>query len=171
MLFRRFAVAIALLTAAVFSQAPEFVQQYAQRLGGAIDELAAAVARFDQESANQSLSRQQGIDRLAANPDPLAQDRGHDMAATVARLDRLQRQREALGNAGPVARYVVMLDSLDGQVAAGTYRDFAPALPVTLAGLLAAATGFAGSWLILHGAAQPFRRRRWRARGTDLREA
>jgi hypothetical protein len=171
MLFRRFAVAIALLVAGLFSQAPEFVQQYAQRLGGAIDELRAAVARFDQEAANQSLSRQQGIARLEANADPLAQNQGHDMEGTVARLDRLERQREALAVAGPVSRYVVVLDGFDRQVAAGTYRDFAPALPVTTAGLLAAVFGFVMSWLLMHGVVQPFRRRQWRRGVTDLREA
>ena len=93
------------------------------------------------------------------------------MAATVARRDRLQRQREALANAGPVARYFVVLDEMDGSVAAGAYRDFSPALPVTLAGAVAAATGFVGAWLLMHGVAQPFRRRRWRSRATDLREA
>ncbi|MBV9433737.1 MAG: DUF2937 family protein, partial [Hyphomicrobiales bacterium] len=39
-MFRRtLSLAIALLAALAFSQLPEFTQQYAQRLGGAIDEL------------------------------------------------------------------------------------------------------------------------------------
>ena len=36
---RRLGLAIGLLVAAVASQAPEFAQQYRQRLGGAIDEI------------------------------------------------------------------------------------------------------------------------------------
>ena len=40
MLFRRLAAGVALLVAALASQLPEFTQQYSQRLGGAIDELA-----------------------------------------------------------------------------------------------------------------------------------
>jgi hypothetical protein len=40
-------VAISLVFAALFGQAPEFAQQYAQRLGGAIDELDRIERHFD----------------------------------------------------------------------------------------------------------------------------
>ena len=114
MLFRRLAVAIALIVAGLASQAPEFVQQYGQRLGGAIDELRSIVARFDQEATNQSLTRDQGIARLESNPDPLAQGRGRDMQGTVARLASLERQRDAFAVAGPLSRYTVFAEDFDG---------------------------------------------------------
>ncbi|MDX7951873.1 DUF2937 family protein [Lichenihabitans sp. Uapishka_5] len=160
MLFRRMAVAIALLVAGLASQAPEFVQQYGQRLGGAIDELQAIVARFDQEASNQALSRQQGIARLENNADPLAQARGRDLDATAARLASLQRQREAFAVAGPLSRYTVFAEDFDRQVAAGTYAAFAPAVPVTLGGLIAAAVGFLLGWGGMHLLAWPMRHRR-----------
>jgi hypothetical protein len=159
MLFRRFALAVALLAAALASQCPEFVQQYTQRLGGAIDELRAIVARFDQEASTRSLSRADAIARLESNPDPLAEDRGRDMEATVARLDRLERQRDGFAAAGPLSRYAVFLENFDRQTAAGTYADFSPAIPATLGGLVAAIVGFVLGLLGLHGAALPFRRR------------
>jgi hypothetical protein len=43
-------VAISVVFAALFGQAPEFAQQYAQRLGGAIDELDRIVRHFDEDS-------------------------------------------------------------------------------------------------------------------------
>ncbi len=160
MLFRRLAVAIALIVAGLASQAPEFVQQYGQRLGGAIDELRSIVAPFDQEATNQSLTRDQGIARLESNPDPLAQGRGRDMQGTVARLASLERQREAFAVAGPLSRYTVFAEDFDGPVAAGTYADFSPALPVTIAGLVAAVIGFGLGWIGTHLVAWPVRHRR-----------
>lgn len=171
MLFRRFAVAVALLVAALASQMPEFIQQYSQRLGGAIDELRAIVARFDQEATNQSLSRADAIARLEANPDALAEGRGHDMAATAARLERLERQQDAFATAGPVSRYAVFAEDYDQRIAAGTYASFAPAVPVTTGGLVAGAIGFAMGWLGTHGVAMPFRRRHRRPGEHDVAAA
>lgn len=165
MLFRRFAVAVALLIAGLFSQAPEFVQQYSQRLGGAIDELQDVVARFDQDAANQSLSRQQGIARLEANPDALVQARGRDVETSAARLARLERQREAFSVSGPLSRYTVFVEDFDRRVAAGTYAAFSPAVPVTVAGLGAAAIGFALGWVGVRLLAWPMRRHRRLASG------
>ena len=169
MLFRRFAVAIALLVAALASQAPEFVQQYSQRLGGAIDELTAIVARFDQEAATQGLSRPQGIARLEGNADPLAQGRGRDMEATASRLASLERQREAFAVAGPLSRYTVFAEDFDPQVARGTYATFAPAVPVTVPGLTAAVIGFALGWAGIHVLAWPARRWRYRTETAAVR--
>ncbi len=159
MLFRRVAFAVALLVAGLASQIPEFVQQYSQRLGGAIDELQDIVARFDQEAANQSLSRTQGIARLEANPDPLAQSRGRDMEGTAARLAALQRQRDAFAVAGPLSRYTVFAEDFDPRVAAGAYGTFEPAVPITQAGLIAAVIGFVLGWVATRVLTWPLRRR------------
>lgn len=171
MLFRRFAVAVALLVAALASQAPEFVQQYSQRLGGAIDELNGIVARFDQDVAAEGLSRPQGIARLEANADPLAQGRGRDMDATASRLASLERQRDAFAVAGPLSRYTVFAEDFDPQVARGTYAGFAPAVPVTVAGLTAAVIGFAVGWTGMHLLAWPVRHRRRRYGSAERRGA
>jgi Protein of unknown function (DUF2937) len=45
-----FVFGIALLSALLFSQAPEFTQQYFQRLGGVVDELDSIVRHFDEDS-------------------------------------------------------------------------------------------------------------------------
>ena len=49
MLARRLALAIAVLAGLIGSQAPEFAQQYRQRLGGALEELNRIVSEFDAE--------------------------------------------------------------------------------------------------------------------------
>lgn len=159
MLFRRFAFAVGLLVAFLASQLPEFTQQYRQRLGGAIDELSAEVTRFDGDAAAQSLTREQGIARLEGNGDALAQARGQSMAATVERRDRLDRQRTALGTAGPVSQYAVLADGFDAGIARQTLSDFQPAVPATTAGFIAAVIGFFLGWLITHIVAVPVRMR------------
>lgn len=48
-LVRRVLVFLIIASSAVlFSQAPEFAQQYRQRLGGAIDELTTSIQSFDE---------------------------------------------------------------------------------------------------------------------------
>src|SRR5258708_3513030 len=48
MFFRAVAFVVALMTGMTLSQVPEFAQQYRQRLGGAIDELALIITHFDE---------------------------------------------------------------------------------------------------------------------------
>lgn len=160
MTFRRFALAVGLVFAVLLSQLPEFTQQYRQRLGGAVDEMTAAIAQFDQEASAQSLNRDQGIARLEANSDTLAQQRGESVAATVERRDRLDRQREALATAGPVSQYAVLADGLDRGIARQAFGDYQPAIPTTTGGFVAAGVGLLVGWLLTHLVALPVRRRR-----------
>ena len=160
MLARRLAVAVGLMLALVASQLPEFVQQYRQRLGGALDELKAVVAGFDADAAHQSLTRDQGVARLRDNADPLARARGDDIVGDVARIARLERQRDDFARSGPLSQYAVLFAGLDPGLARGAYADYQPAVPVTTAGLVSGGTGLAAGWLLTHAVAWPFRRRR-----------
>ena len=159
MLFRRFALGISLLMAALVSQLPEFTQQYRQRLGGAVDELTAMLSQFDSELAGQSLTRQQGIAHLAGNSDPIVQGRGAAIETAASRADRLTRQRESFSTAGPISQYAVLAERLDLGIGRRTIADFQPALPITTAGLVAALVGFALGWVLVRLLAFPFRRR------------
>ena len=159
MLARRFALAIGLLLAVALSQLPEFIQQYRQRLGGAIDELHRIVARFDDEVQGQGLSRDAGLARLRANADPLAQARGADLQEAVDRERRLAAQDRAFAEAGPLLQYWVFAERLDPELAGRTYAIFQPAVPVTPAGFGAGAAGLALGYGGVRLAAAPFRRR------------
>ena len=160
MLARRFALAVGLLLAVCFSQVPEFVQQYRQRLGGALDELQRVVAQFDEEVRAQALNREAGIARLRANADPLAQARGTDVAIAVDRKRRLETQQRDFETAGPIERYWVFVEGLDPELAGRTYAIFQPAVPVTASGFAAGALGLVLGYGGIRTAASPFRRRR-----------
>src|SRR6202161_796359 len=102
MLARRLALAIAVLAGLSGSQAPEFAQQYRQRLGGALEELNRIVSEFDSEVQRQNLSRAEALKRLEDNTDPLARERGEDMNKAIERAERLNQQIGAMNSGGPL---------------------------------------------------------------------
>ena len=112
MFARRLAFAIAVLAGLIGSQAPEFAQQYRQRLGGALEELNRIVSEFDAEVRRQSLSRAEALKRLEDNSDPLARERGEDMDKAIERAARLNEQIEAVNSAGPLMRLLRRRDEL-----------------------------------------------------------
>jgi exonuclease VII large subunit len=167
MLARRLALAIAMLAGLIGSQGPEFAQQYRQRIGGALDELKRMVAEFDAETASEHLTPAQGLSRLEANSDPLARERGEDMAETMDRARRLEEQLEAMAAAGPLKRLYVMVKDFDPQIARRTLDNYEPAAPLSLEALTAGGLAAAWGWAATHLCAWPFRRRsRLRARGS-----
>ena len=144
MLARRLALAIAMIAGLLGSQGPEFAQQYRQRAGGALDELKRIVAQFDAETARENLSRSEGLNRLEANSDALARERGKDLAKAIARTDRLQEQLSAMSSAGLLMRLYVLAKDFDPEIARRTLDNFEPAAPLTIEALTAA--GFAALW-------------------------
>jgi hypothetical protein len=163
MLARRLALAIGLLCGLIGTQWPEFSQQYRQRLGGALDELRRIVAAFDAEAASRSLTPAEGVARLENNADPLARERGADIASDTAREARLERALADMRDAGPLRRLVVMARDLDAPTASQTLRDFEPAVPVTSESLIVGGLALLAGWGGTHLCAWPIRRR-WRAR-------
>jgi hypothetical protein len=128
------------------SQAPEFSQQYRQRLGGAIDELHRVVERFDSDAQASGQTREGAVALLRSSPDELASRQGAAMQAHVERLQHLDTHRRTMMEAGPFVRVAFMLRDGDTDVMRAAYRDFEPAMPVTEEGILSAAAGFIAVW-------------------------
>jgi hypothetical protein len=142
-LLRRTAIVGAGLASALMAgQAPEFAQQYRQRLGGAIEELHEVVARFDADAAQNGLDRDAALQRYGASSDKFLQDRGISMRATIERYESLWAQAITMQNLPPLARPLALLRERDERLATGAWRDYEPALPVTAHGLAWAAAGF-----------------------------
>jgi hypothetical protein len=171
-LLRRLAIAIGLLFALLGSQAPEFAQQYRQRLGGALDELNRMIAQFDAEAAARSLTPAQGLDRLEKNDDPLARERGEAIAGDMDRAGRLQRQQEAMRSAGPLARVAALAENFDPPTLRQAIQDFEPAIPVTAEAFVIGALALMIGWGATHLVAWPIRRKAARrAARSDARAA
>lgn len=162
MILRRLALFLALLFGVGATQVPEFVEQYRQRLGGAIDELAAIVANFDSRSAQHGLTEEGGIDRLRTNSDPIAQGEAVQMQENVQRLQRLRGAQTAFRSEGPVARLGTFVSHYDERVARGAWSDFEPAVPTSPEAFVLGLLGFLIGGGAMHVAGRPFRRRRTR---------
>lgn len=154
----------AVLGAVTLSQAPEYSQQYAQRLGGAVDELDTIIAQFDADAAGFGLTRQEGLERYAESPDDFLNERGISMQAVFARHAQLVAQQDELRDAGPIERTLSVVRWFDTDVGAAALEDYKPAIPVTPEGFGHALAGFAAGYALLWGGwtagAAPFRKRR-----------
>ncbi|MES0881436.1 DUF2937 family protein [Roseibium sp. SCP14] len=140
---------VMLISGTATSQLPEFSQQYRQRLGGAIDALEEVLADFKRDAAQFGLSFREAIERQRASGDPFIKARGHSMAIADVRLTRLKRQQQELSGAGSIERLIIFARGFDPRLAQATARDYQPAVPVTVAGLLSAAIGALGGYLLI----------------------
>ena len=122
--------------AALFSQLPEFSQQYLQRLGGHRDE----ALRFVQTL------RSRGTD--AAN----------EMLATAeVRAAELSQGFDALAGASDVTRPLALLRHFDPEIANAAIEMFRPAVPLTAAGLIYSGCGLIAGVVVLHLILFPFK--------------
>ncbi len=170
-LWRRTSFAAALAAGLSFSQAPEFAQQYRQRLGGAIDELQASVSAFDADSGGSGLTHDEGVARLEDSADAFVRQRGGRVREETARLTRLKRQAADLNGELPLSKILALALDADPQVARGAFDDFKPALPLTADGAASAAIGFVGALFALRLLPLPFRFRKSARRRTRNRTA
>lgn len=145
------------------SQVPEFAQQYAQRLGGAVDELRAVVQAFDQDAAREGLDRAAGLRRMEGSVDAFVARRGRSIGETVRRYEALAAQQAAMERAGAFGRIAALAGGYDSQIAARALEAFRPAAPATAEGLLFALAGFAAGALLGGLAMFPFGQKRAKA--------
>jgi len=157
---RTLVLSLAALAGIATSQLPEFAQQYRQRLGGAVDELARVVAVFDADAASQGVDRQTAIAELSANPGAIARDRARAITDDIVRLDRLTAQQQAFRDAGAGKRLVVLAENFDPELAARALDDFEPAVPATLEGVVAGGVGAVAVGCIAFGLGRLLRRKR-----------
>ncbi len=142
MIMRSIALILALAGAVAASQAPEFAQQYRQRLGGAVDELARVIDDFDKDAATSGTDRAGGLAVMARNSEPLVRAQAVTMAQTVIRYDRLLKQQAAFQNSPPFVRLATFVQDFDRPLVESTLRDFEPAVPTTSEGVVFAVLGF-----------------------------
>lgn len=135
--------------AAGLSQFPEFTQQYAQRLAGAVDELSLVVADFDKSASNAGLSREEALGTLTGTDFLI--NRRTDMTRTFGRFDRLSADLAVLQDTGPFTRLIHAPRITDRDIASAAYDDYQPALPLTFEGASFAGIGFVGAWFAFAG--------------------
>ena len=127
--------------AVAFSQFPEFMQQYLQRLEGHLDEARLQVDRFKEAAAQAGMTLDQMIAGAGANPDPSMARLGGVIRATAARVDELAAADAALRGASMWNRPFAFLAHADWGIARATWSIYRPAVPTTVEGLLYAGVG------------------------------
>lgn len=145
MIVRALALAAGMTGAAGMSQFPEFSQQYMQRLGGAVDELARQIDRYEDNAADAGLSLPAYLDALAQEG-PLARTQAGNMAADLARHARLSESLAELEGAGPFTRARLAAHFSDRDVVERAWDSFRPAVPATFEGAVFAGSGFVAGW-------------------------
>lgn len=138
--------------AVALSQAPEFFQQYLQRLGGHLDEARLRVAQYEAVAKQSGITLRQLIETTKAQPaEPVAR-LGQVIADAEVRAQTLGAAETALREASLWERPFVFLANLDMDIARGTWEVFKPAVPVTLEGLVYAGVGMVLALVIYQGA-------------------
>jgi hypothetical protein len=131
--------------AVLFSQLPEFIQQYLQRLGGHLDEARRQLEQF----------------RAVASQSDLTLDQ---IQATTERVDALAAADAAIRQASMLSRPFVFLRHLDFSIVHATWTIFKPAVPTTVEGLFYAVCGMLLALAFYHGGVKIIVRRAWRRR-------
>ena len=132
---------LCVLGAVLFSQGPEFMQQYQQRLGGHLEEARRHLAIFQQTATQAGLSLDRFIAQTAANADPAVAKLGGVMTGAADRVASLQSAHDALLHASLWERPFVFARHLDLGIARATGAVYQPAVPTTAEGLVYALAG------------------------------
>ncbi|MDR1789341.1 MAG: DUF2937 family protein [Opitutaceae bacterium] len=142
--------AFCVLGAIVFSQAPEFMRQYLQRLGGHLDEARRILAQFKQAAAEAGASLPDYTAKLSGSDDSLIAALGGKLAGVAARADALAGSEEALRTASLFKRPFVFIANLDVEIAWGALKAYRPAVPATVEGAVYAALGLCAAYAAYH---------------------
>ena len=151
--------ALCVVGAVLFSQVPEFMQQYLQRLGGHLDEARRQLAQFRHAAAQSGLTLDRLISQTAANADPAVAKLSGVMTDTVMRAEHLQAAHDAILGASLWTRPFFFIRYLEADIARGTWNIFQPAVPTTAEGLVYALLGMLVLLSLYHfGVRRPFAR-------------
>ena len=143
--------ALCVIGAVAFSQFPEFMQQYLQRLGGHLDEARRQLQHFQETAAQSGLTLERLISQTGANPDAAVARLGGVMTETVTRVETLDHAQAALQGASLWSRPFVFLQHVDPAIARATWSIFKPAVPTTGEGLVYALLGMLVLLAVYHG--------------------
>lgn len=134
----------------IFSQVPEFMQQYLQRLGGHLDEARRQLQQFQNAATQSGLTLDQLIGQTTANADVAVAKLGGVMTDAVTRFHTLETAQAAIHDASLWSRPFVFVQHVDPAIARATWTIFKPAVPTTLEGLVYSLAGMLVLLLVYH---------------------
>jgi hypothetical protein len=114
--------------ALAFSQVPRFVQEYEQRLGGALEEARRQHAELAAVASRAGLTVDDLADRLRASGDAALHGLAGVLERAEQRVQALEEQARALAEAGRLARPAVLAHQGDGVLFWATWERFEPSV-------------------------------------------
>jgi hypothetical protein len=138
------------LGAAAFSQFPEFIQQYSQRLGGHLDEAKRQVELITETAAASGKSLQAYIDQFLQHREIVFQKHGAILQSNLDRVTELEYALVSIEKSSVLAKPVVFLKEMDFSIARATLDNFKPAIPLTIENLLYAFIGIFFALTVYH---------------------
>ena len=137
--------------AVTVSQAPEFIQQYLQRLGGRLDEARRQLLQFEDVAHKSGLTLDQLAAKATANSDAALAGLGKVVLEAERRVASLSAADVAIRDASPFTRPLEFIHHYDAEIAHNTWAIFKPAVPSTFEGLVYAAVGLIIFLSFYHG--------------------
>ncbi len=137
LLDRLFAVAGALL----FSQAPQFFQQYSHRLAGHVSELQVLISNIQTAAARTGKGLSEYVYKFTQHADVDFSSQGEMMNGIISRHIDLKKALISMQDATALSRPFHFLQSFNLEIAQSTLRDFQPGLLITAEGLAYALVG------------------------------
>jgi hypothetical protein len=141
---------LCVIGAASFTQVPEFIQQYLQRLGGHLEEARRQVEGFTKIASMSQLTPRELIERTAQNPDEAVARLSLVMREALERVEHLAAAEAAIRSASMWSRPFVFLAHLDPEIASATWAIYRPAMPTTVEGLVYAGFGILVIWALYY---------------------
>jgi len=132
---------LCVLGAILFSQGPEFMQQYFQRLGGHLQEAQRQLSLFRGAASQSGGTLEEFIAQTRTNPNAGVVQLSSVMSDAVDRTASLQAAHDALVHSSLWTKPFVFMRHVDPDIARVTWSVYLPAVPTTVEGLLYALTG------------------------------
>lgn len=145
-------ICVGLVCGAGASQAPEFTQQYLQRLGGWVDSYQDLVTRLDARAKQFDMTREQYIAALQASEDPKVRNEAASIASWPVYLKKYTEMQQILQN-GPtwIQPYRLLQNYNDpafAPIVQATMKEYKMGAQFTGEGAAFGGAGFVVGWLL-----------------------
>ncbi|MCW9035249.1 MAG: DUF2937 family protein [Rhodospirillales bacterium] len=107
----------AFLFAISFSQVPTFIQQYEQRLGGAVHELQTLVERYTADAMEEELTLMAYLRHHQESTDSAIRRTGETLHYTLTRFEKLYTHQKAMEDGQVWEKPMHFVQGLDGEIA------------------------------------------------------
>ena len=114
--------------AIIFTQVPQFIVQYKQRLGGHVDELASIIQQYKETAALSDKSIQEYIDLFLDSGIPEFISTGKIMNLNLERLDYLNNALNDLMSSTSFMQFFTFIKTMDYKIFRATLSNFTPGI-------------------------------------------